>query len=231
MIMRNAFCVFLLMFAYHSLTGQTNKGMVAVPGGKLTTQSGTIEIKGFYMDICEVTVADFEKFVKSTGYKTDAEKNGTSICYGGDSVANVTWRCNTKGKIRPANEYDRPVIHVSYNDAMAYAKWAKKRLPTEEEWMYAASHKRGGRTKQIAWFTSLAGDVHPVGKLKPNSLGIYDLFGNVYEIVNTTQEQQKLAKMKGYCFLDDADIDIEAYAVTLMSGSSLIAGFRCIKDL
>jgi sulfatase modifying factor 1 len=228
--MKNIFCIFLI-FAYYGITGQTDR-MVLVPGGKLTTQSGTTEIRGFYMDTCEVTVADFKKFVNSTGYKTDAEKNGTSICYGGSSVANVTWRCNTMGKIRPANEYDRPVIHVSYNDAMAYAKWAKKRLPTEEEWMYAASHKRGGRTKQIAWFSSLAGDVHPVGKLKPNSLGIYDLFGNVYEIVNTTNEEQKLAKLKGGCFLDDVDeFDIEKYAVTTMSTTSHITGFRCVKDL
>jgi sulfatase modifying factor 1 len=213
------------------MTGQTHSGMVLVPGGKLKIQSNTIEIKDFYMDICEVTVADFEKFVNSTSYKTDAEKNGTSTCYGGQSIANVTWRCNTTGKIRPANEYDRPVIHVSYNDAMAYAKWAKKRLPTEEEWMYAASHKRGGRTKQIAWFDSLAGDIHPVGKLKPNSLGIYDLFGNVYEIVNTVNEQQKLCKLKGNCFLCEDNIDIEEYAVALMSTTSHITGFRCVKDL
>jgi formylglycine-generating enzyme required for sulfatase activity len=228
--MRNIYCIFLL-FAYYNVTGQMHSGMVAVRDGKLTIQNNTVKIKGFYMDTCEVTVADFEKFINSTGYKTDAEKNGTSTCYGGRSIANVTWRCNTMGKLRPVNEYDRPVIHVSYNDAMAYAKWAKKRLPTEEEWMYAASHKHGGRTKQIAWFTSLRGDIHPVGKLKPNILGIYDLFGNVYEIVNTVNEAQKAVKLKGNCFLDEENIGIEHYAVTNMSTTSHITGFRCVKDL
>jgi sulfatase modifying factor 1 len=150
-----------------SAMGQTPEGMVQAPDGELKTASGTVKIKGFYMDVHEVTVADFEKFVKATAYETDAEKNGKSVCYGGNSVANVTWKCNAMGKHRPVNEYDRPVIHVSYNDAMAYAKWAKKRLPAEDEWMYAASQKRSGRAKQNGWFGT-GSDVHPVGKLRPN---------------------------------------------------------------
>jgi len=84
----------------------------------------TVTLDAFYMDTHEVTVGQFREFVNQTGYDWWPEK--------GD-------RWNEVAKYSPGDDY--PMIYVSWNDAVAYAEWAGKRLPTEAEWEYAA---RGG---------------------------------------------------------------------------------------
>jgi formylglycine-generating enzyme required for sulfatase activity len=227
---------FLTLIACSNAVSQVPAEMAEVPEGTIHTGSGTIKVNGFYMDKCEVTIADFEKFINATGYKTEAERKCFSICYGGDSIKDVTWRCNPAGKIRSREEYNKPVIHVSYNDAMAYAEWVKKRLPTEEEWMLAATStmKQKSRIHLIAWGENSSGDVHPVGTLRPNELNIHDLFGNVYEFVNFIRMQngEKLVKVKGGCYIDtDREITTEDFLIYYCSKTTHMAGFRCVKDL
>jgi serine/threonine protein kinase len=180
------------------------ENMVYVEGGTFNMGSNdgekdekpvhSVTVNSFYISKYEVTVAEFEKFVNATGYKTDAEKEGWSYVWTGsewEKRNGVDWRCGVSGEKRSNSEKKHPVIHVSWNDATAYAKWTGGRLPTEAEWEYAA--KGGNKSKgykyagsddidEVAWYSENSdGKTHPVGTKKPNELGIYDMAGNVWE--------------------------------------------------
>ncbi len=190
--------------------------MVSLPGG--TFQMGTndgypyeapahdVTLKPFWIDKHELTVAQFAKFVKATGYKTEAEKWGWSGVFSKDAhdwtkVDGADWRHpdGPKSEAKP----DEPVVQVSWNDAVEYAKWAGKRLPTEAEFEYAL---RGGLVgKRYAWGDELRPGGKPVAnwwqgtfpdfdtgedgysgrapvcKFPPNGFGLYDMTGNVWE--------------------------------------------------
>ncbi len=195
----------------------TPSDMAHIPGGTFAmgTDDGfpfegpvhTVTIKPFLLDKHEVTVAAFGRFVKSTGYKTEAEKFGWGGVFDpplgtwtkGDGA---DWRY-PDGPQRPAARADEPVTQVSYADAAAYARWAGKRLPTEAEWEFAA---RGGSKnalfpwgsdlepggKPVAnWWQGTFPDKNtvkdgylrraPVGRFVPNGYGLRDMGGNVWE--------------------------------------------------
>jgi formylglycine-generating enzyme len=192
------------------------EGMVLINGGTFDMGSDggmpnegpahKVQLKAFWIDQHEVTVADFSKFVAATNFQTDAEKLGWSGVFNMSSqswevVQGANWR-HPEGPQSLAKQ-DEPVCHVSWGDAAAYSKWAGKRLPTEAEWEYAA---RGGlEGKAYPW----GGDLRPGGKpaanwwqgdfpventgedgfigrapvmsFRPNGYGLFDAVGNVWE--------------------------------------------------
>lgn len=165
-----------------------------------------VTLKSFWMDRTEVTVAQFEKFVRATNYKTDAEKWGWSGVFDPKEKSWVKtegadWRHPDGPK--SSAKADEPVSQVSFNDAREFAKWAEKRLPTEAEFEYAA---RGGLVgKEYAWGDELRPGGKPVanwwqghfpdadkgedgfkgrapvGTFPPNGFGLVDVCGNVWE--------------------------------------------------
>ena len=82
----------------------------------------------------------------------------------------------------------QPVVNVSWDDANSYCRWIGGRLPTEAEWEYAARAgspaARYGNLKDIAWYKKNSDrEAHPVAQKQPNSLGLYDMLGNVWQWV------------------------------------------------
>ncbi|MDP6599680.1 MAG: SUMF1/EgtB/PvdO family nonheme iron enzyme, partial [Candidatus Poribacteria bacterium] len=128
-----------------------------------------VTLDEFYMDKTEVTVGQFDQFVTESGYS-----------WAGD------W--NQVATLSPTD--DHPMIYVTWDDAVAYAQWAGKRLPTEAEWEYAA---RGGLAgKRYPWgneiddtkanYDNIFGDGTTVaGSYATNGYGLYDVAGNVWE--------------------------------------------------
>ncbi|WP_255460384.1 formylglycine-generating enzyme family protein [Lacibacter sediminis] len=230
----------------------STSGMVYIPGGTFEMGADNeqasedeypkhkVTIDAFYMDVTEVTNAQFQKFVDATGYVTTAERKpdweelkktvppGTekpadsllvaaSLVFKPSNgpvdlnnysqwwswVAGADWKhpegpnSNIKGK------ENFPVVHVSWDDAIAYCKWAGKRLPTEAEWEFAArgglnnniypwgnEHVNIGAPKTNSWegkfpylneqrdgFMKYA----PVKTYTCNRYGLFDMAGNVWE--------------------------------------------------
>ena len=145
----------------------------------------------------EVTRGQFRQFVEETGYKTEAEQDGK----GGYGRLDGKWVQDPRFVWSADPGFpqtdDHPVVNVSWNDAMAFCQWLSKKqgvtydLPTEAQWEYAC---RAGTTtfwhcgdsdttlQEYAWISANSGrKAHPVGQLKPNAWGLYDMHGNVYE--------------------------------------------------
>ena len=154
--------------------------------------------KPFYIQTTEVTVGQFRRFAESISYKTDAEKGKGVWTYTGskwERKAGSSWR-----DVGFAQGDKHPVVGISWNDAQAFVSWLNKqegtskyRLPTESEWEYAAragsttAYCYGddeGRLGDYAWYAKNSGSqTHLVGQKKPNSWGLYDMHGNVWEWV------------------------------------------------
>ncbi len=192
-------------------------------------------VEGLWMDATEVTNEQFAAFVKATGYVTVAEQTPRAEDFPGAPAAalvpgsvifsapkhpvpltdpyrwwadvnGASWRHPLGPDSSIAGQEQFPVVHIAYADALAYATWAGKRLPTEAEWEFAA---RGGLSGQVfpwgddfkqagRWMANIhqghfpdhdTGEdtftgIGPVAQFPPNGYGLHDVAGNVWEWVS-----------------------------------------------
>ncbi|MBW6533852.1 MAG: formylglycine-generating enzyme family protein [Mariniphaga sp.] len=196
---------------------QNTSEMVFFEGGTFLMGSETglpnekpvheVKIEPFHIDKTPVTIVQFKAFVEATGFKTEAEKFGDSGVF---NLEKQTWELlpgafwkKPFGPSGPDAEDNHPVTHVSWNDAVAYAEWAGKRLPTEAEWEFAArSGKNSG--EKFSWGNEISvngqyfantwqGEINasetkdgylftsPVGAFGENEAGLTDMGGNVWQ--------------------------------------------------
>ena len=186
----------------------------------------TVTLKGFDIDATEVTNSQFAAFVTATNYVTDAEKIQAGFNVPGGAVfksptatnpswwqfvEGASWRHpEGPGSSVEGRDFD-PVVQVSLRDAKAYAAWAGRRLPTEDEWEYAAkagadtlyvwgedrapNGQEQANTWQGAFPVSNSEDDGyrlraPVGCFAPNPYGLYDMIGNVWEWTDTPYQSR-----------------------------------------
>ncbi len=156
----------------------------------------TVHLDAFWIDQTEVTNRMFQRFVQASSYETEAERAGVGYFWNGagwDAVVGASWRTPFGQESNIDNRLDQPVIHMSWNDAVAYCTWAGRRLPTEAEWEKAA---RGTDGRLYPWgnappdarhgnFGGNVGDLIAVGSYPQNAspYGALDMAGNVYEWV------------------------------------------------
>ncbi|MCU4707761.1 formylglycine-generating enzyme family protein [Acinetobacter pittii] len=205
---------------------QKDAGMVKIPAGKFSIGTNDaypeersvlgqqIQVNAFMIDQTEVTNAQFDQFVKTTHYITDAEKQeGGAVFIPPDHqvdmmqwwhfVQGADWR-HPWGKVSSRKALpNEPVRLITWNDAMAYANWLGHDLPTEAEWEYAAKGYQSksdvgpninGKISSNTWQGDFPynnetqdgfADVAPVGCFSKNPFGLYDMIGNVWELTNT----------------------------------------------
>lgn len=205
---------------------QPHAGQVAVPAGSFVLGSDAgyaeerptvpVAVAAFWIDRTEVTNAQFAAFVKATGYVTDAERQGGAALFVPPTAQDLAtrdlawWRYvkgaswqHPRGPSSHLKGQDRyPVVLVTQRDALAYARWLGRDLPTEVEWEYAAKAGQAGPALDAAprnaqgkpsanyWqgnfpvlnthedgYAGLA----PVACFPPNAWGLFDTVGNAWE--------------------------------------------------
>jgi formylglycine-generating enzyme len=235
-------------------------------------------VDGFWIDIYPVTNAEFRKFVDATGYVTYSERPPKPEMYPDadpallvpgslvfkkpdrpvslrDNLAwweyrvGADWRHPRGPQSSLAGRDDHPVVHIAYEDALAYAAWCGKELPTEAEWEFAA---RGGlEGKAYPWgdaanpegrflantwqgrfpYENLAEDGYdgtsPVDAFPPNGYGLFDMVGNVWEWTASLYDAAPDQPQQSCCHPTAGDD--RTTRMTVKGGSHLCAPNYCLR--
>ena len=233
-----------------------------------------VVIQSFLIDKNLVTVEDFRIFVNLRNYTTEAEKFGNAIVYN-DSidiwqlVDGANWEYPL-GKNKTIASDNYPVTQVSWNDALAYCEFCDKTLPSEVQWEYAASERGKKKNQLYYWGNDLLLDnnymcniwtsgypntigfqdgfkyTSPIGYFEANSLGIFDMAGNVWEwgynwhlpyegnLKKFPADLQGRAQ-RGGSFLCNPNYchgyRLSARSATSPESSLYHVGFRCVKNI
>ena len=196
--------------------------------------------QSFWMDATEVTVGQFKKFLSETNYQFDRQL--------GHQLDGDLW--SDVYEYSPTDKH--PMIYASWHDATAYAKWVGRKLPMEQEWEFAA---RGGVIdKEYAWgdddvnkdvehlariyanYQGTEGNdkweyCAPVGSMKANGYGLYDMAGNVWEWCQDWYDSNKDGKViRGGAWTDSVYyLQVGYRARYAPRNRAYYRGFRCVS--
>lgn len=199
----------------------------------------TVTLAPFRLDRTEVTNADFQAFIDATDHRTTAEERGYS--WDITRCRRCSWRTPQQGRDALAHPND-PVVHVSWQDARRYCQWAGGRLPTEDEWEFAA---RGEDRRTFPWgdewdanrLRDLEAEglgLEPVGSHANGATpeGLLDLAGSVWEWTSTESGEGERRIFKGGSWMDrvPAYFRSAAFSEDAPDYSSISLGFRCARD-
>jgi formylglycine-generating enzyme required for sulfatase activity len=227
-----------------------------------------VYLKPIYFSRFPITNGLFEIFVEKTGYKTTAEKVGYGTVYFGrfekkkDEITGLitsTWNSSLYCKTvegacwyQPSgpkstlyNKRNHPVVQISMEDAMAFASWTGKRLPTENEWEAASRTVNGWifpwgqewKKDACNIEDSCTADTTPVDKYSEfeNDFGIVDTIGNVlewtdnsFEEMSKTNNGAKYRAVRGGSWISGNDIRLFSRFMIEPESHSNILGFRCV---
>lgn len=251
-------------------------GMVWIPGGTVVPgtmsgyaderPAGAVRLEPFWMDRTEVTNAQFAAFVKATGHVTQAEREGAAAVFRapppGRHVPEGSWWVWTRGADwrhpeGPGSDLrgrdHEPVVLVALADALAYARWLGRDLPTEAEWEHAARgngapeklerEPRDGQGRPTANFwQGVFPDVNaledgfaraaPVGCFAANGAGLHDMIGNVWELTRDPYRGPRQPHGSGDVRArveQDGAPRRQGEAVVIKGGSFLCAANYCMR--
>ena len=239
----------------------------------------TVDLDEFWIDDAAVSNQAFADFVAATGHITDAERTGWSfvptfllslkdeqflVGVSADTpwwvgVSHADWRHPLGPSSSVKDLESHPVVHISWDDAQAFAYWSGKRLPTEAEWEKAA---RGGRENSLyAWGDELMNDgqhacniwqgdfpatnsgddgflgTAPVYSFQPNGYGLFNVCGNVWEWCqdswsDSVSGESRVIKGGSFMCHDSYCNRYRLSARTSHPGNGFTAhiGFRCVVD-
>jgi sulfatase modifying factor 1 len=226
-----------------------------------------VRVEAFALDVCAVSNARFAAFVAATDHVTDAERYGWSFVFAGllpddfedtraveqapwwRQVFGATWRSPEGPRSDVTTRLDHPVVQVSARDAAAFAAWAGKRLPTEQEWEYAARAgsattfpwgnelEPGGEQRANVWQgefpSSPTAGTCPVDAFPSDAFGTHNMIGNVWEWTASSWSGGQLLKGGSYLCHASYCRRYRPAARSIASPDSSMGntGFRCAQAL
>jgi formylglycine-generating enzyme required for sulfatase activity len=251
-----AFRIACILFLVQNMGFAQSKGMVSIQGARYMPLYGrdstVVEVKDFEMDMYPVTNDDYVAFVKK--YPKWQKSKVIKLFADGSYLTN--WKSDTA--LKDYEKPNSPVTYVSWFAAKAYCECQGKRLPTVDEWEYAAMADetlKDARIKPsyneqiLAWYEAPRSNENTIGLHPKNAWGVYDLHGLVWEwtldfnSVLITGESRKDVDKDSNLFCGSAALnatDLMNYAAFMRYAirGSLQAkysmknlGFRCVKDI
>ena len=222
----------MLIFVMKLSTPDAPEGMVLIRAGD--------GIDGFYMDMYEVTNAEYKRFIDEN---PQWQKDKALVSIVGD-----TYLSGWKGNMYPKGKANHPVVNVSWFAAKAYAEWVGKELPTQVQWARAARgslegkkypwgnakpHKRANYNRYTCRTSFSNPPTKEVGSYAPNMYGLYDMAGNVSEWcldrLDVDDIHGRYHRMRGGSWFNGArGIRIAKRSQHPVNDSMGTLGFRCV---